>query len=280
VVAIHSPIEALHLGVERLYGQYEVAPDDAFVDFEVSIKRPRGLRRWVHQQAVFEFDGHLPFTPLPADQAFPMLEWGLNWCISSHCHRYLMIHSAVVERQGGAILLPAPPGSGKSTLCAALVHSGWRLLSDELALIDPRSGMIAPVPRPVSLKNASIEVMQRFAPQAVFSRVVHDTSKGNVAHMRPPADSLRRVHETAQPRWLVFPRFDAASTTRLVPVSKARALVQLIDNSFNFQVHGPDGLATLAQVIDRSDCFELTFNSLESALELLDDLAPAERSPQ
>jgi predicted ATPase len=30
------------------------------------------------------------------------------------------------------VILPAPPGSGKSTLCAALVTRGWRLLSDEL----------------------------------------------------------------------------------------------------------------------------------------------------
>jgi hypothetical protein len=43
----------------------------------------------------------------------------------------------VLERGGRALLLPAPSGSGKSTLCAGLAFNGWRLLSDELALLDP-----------------------------------------------------------------------------------------------------------------------------------------------
>lgn len=275
VVSIRSPIPALHESLGRLYAQYPLAADNGFVDFEVEVGRPKGVRRWMRPQAVFEFDGHLPFKPLPADQAFPMLEWGLNWCISSHCHHYLMIHSAVVERHGGAMLLPAPPGSGKSTLCASLVHSGWRLLSDELALIDPRGGSVVPVPRPVSLKNASIAIMQQFAPGAVFSRVVHDTTKGNVAHMQPPANSLRRAGETAQPRWLVFPRYDAGASSRLEPLSRARALVQLIDNSFNFQVHGRAGFETLYRLVQGSACFSLNFRNLEEALELLDALAPA-----
>jgi predicted ATPase len=33
----------------------------------------------------------------------------------------------VVERDGHALILPAMPGSGKSTLTAALVQRGWRL---------------------------------------------------------------------------------------------------------------------------------------------------------
>ena len=72
--------------------------------------------------------------------------------------RYLIIHAAVVERNGFALLLPAPPGSGKSTLCAGLIHHGWRLLSDELALIDPETATLQAIPRPVSLKLSLIHI--------------------------------------------------------------------------------------------------------------------------
>ena len=83
-----------------------------------------------------------------------MLEAGLNWCIGNLAHQYLVIHSATLERGGRALLMPAPPGSGKSTLCAALITRGWRLLSDEFALVDPATGLLVPVPRPVALKGA------------------------------------------------------------------------------------------------------------------------------
>lgn len=279
VMGIRSPIAVLHETLGTLYAGYPLADEDEFVDFEVRVARPSGLRRWFGPQALFEFDGHLPFKPLPADQAFPMLEWGMNWCISSHCHRYLMIHSAVVERAGGALLLPAPPGSGKSTLCASLVHAGWRLLSDELALLDPGSGMVVPVPRPVSLKNASIGIMRGFAPNAVFSRTVHDTTKGDVAHMQAPAASLARANETAAPRWLVFPRYDGAAQTALAPLGKGRALVQLAENAFNFQVHGRAGFETLARLIEASDCYQLVFRNLEEAHRELGILAGPMQAP-
>ena len=80
------------------------------------------LRRHLRPQAILRCDGRVPFKPLPMAQAMPMLEWGLNWVISSHAHDCLVLHAAVVERDGQALVLAADPGSGKSTLCAALVH--------------------------------------------------------------------------------------------------------------------------------------------------------------
>ena len=80
--------------------------------------------------------------------------------------------------------MPGAPGAGKSTLTAGLIYRGWRLLSDELALIRRSDGQIVPLARPVNLKNESIALMQRFAPSAVFSAPAHDTAKGTVALMR------------------------------------------------------------------------------------------------
>lgn len=90
---------------------------------------------------------------MPVGHAFPQLEWAMNWCISTQANFYLLLHSAVIERNGFAAIMPAPPGSGKSTLCAALINRGWRLLSDELALISLHDQNIYPLARPVGLKN-------------------------------------------------------------------------------------------------------------------------------
>ena len=82
------------------------------------------------------------------------------------------------------IIMPGVPGAGKSTLCAALGLTGWRILSDEHALIQPGTAQVVPLCRPVSLKNESIEVIRSFDPGAIFGPVSKDTHKGTVAHMK------------------------------------------------------------------------------------------------
>jgi HprK-related kinase A len=195
-----------------------------------------------------------------------------NWCVATRSDRFLLVHSAVVEKGGGALLLPAPPGSGKSTLCAALVCRGWRLLSDELAILRP-NGLLAPIPRPVSLKNASIDVIRQFAPDAVIGGTAHETIKGTVSYLRPPSDSVERQSELARPAWVVFPKYEAGSTLRFTLHSKARTLVFLAHNSFNYHVHGAGGFELLADVLEDCECYDLKYGSLDEALRCVEALA-------
>jgi len=271
VSSIRSRLDAVIDGICVHYAGHTVEDPAAFADFHVSVERPRGLRRWVSPQVVFSFDGSSTFAPLPGDQGFPMLEWGLNWCISSHCHQFLIVHAAVLERGGRALLLPAPSGSGKSTLCAALAFNGWRLLSDELTLLDPRHGHVVPLPRPVSLKNESIEAVRSFAPQAVFGSVVHETTKGSVAHVRPPQEAVSRAGEAAVPAWVVVPRFAAGAEARLEPMPKARAFMGLVDSAFNYNVHGRQGFSALTRLVDKADCYEFSYSRLEDAVRVFEN---------
>lgn len=275
VARVRSRLDAVADGIALHYVEHPVEADDAFCDFHVRIVRPAGLRRWMKPQVLFQVDDDAPFAPLPGNQGFPMLEWGLNWCFTSHCHQYLTLHAAVVERNGRALILPAPPGSGKSTLAAGLVFRGWRLLSDELAVIDPADGLLVPVPRPVSLKNRSIDVIAAFAPDAVMNTPVEETVKGRVAHARPPADAVRRAGERARPGWVVLPRYEADADTSLTPLPKARAVVELMSNAFNINLHGRPGFELLADTVDRSDCFEFRYSRLEDACALFTRMAEA-----
>ena len=264
VSCITSSLPLLAEGISLHYAGHTIDTD--FADFHVRIDRPHSLRRWYRPQAHFYFDDTPSFHPLPADQAFPMLEWGLNWCVSNHCHQYLIIHAAVLERDGQSLILPAPPGSGKSTLCAGLAHSGWRLLSDELTLIDPKSGHVVALPRPVSLKNQSIDVIRQFAPNAVFNQTVHDTIKGSVAHMRAPQTALDRANETAAPGWVVMPRFEAGALPQLQEISRARGMMGLIENAFNFDLQGSKGFETLGKFVDQCRCYTFTYGNLADAI--------------
>jgi HprK-related kinase A len=275
VTSVRSQVPQVADAIGLLYADYPLVPADGFADFHVSLVRPAGARRWFRPQVCFDNDGRAPFQPLPVDQAFPMFEWGLNWCVSSRAHSYLVIHAAVVEKNGAAAILPAPPGSGKSTLCAALVSRGWRLLSDELALVRPDTGELVPLPRPVSLKNGSIEVIRKFAPDAVFSRLVADTVKGTIAHMKPPADSVARAAEPARAAWIIFPKYTAAAAPQLVPVPQARSFLRLAENSFNYSLLGAAGFNAVAGLVDTTQTYDFTYSSLDDGIEVFSQLAAA-----
>jgi len=274
ITHLQTAIPSVAEGIGLLYSDYPLAEQGDFADFHVDLIPPRNLRRWFKPQVLFLSDGSPPFKPLPLDQAFPMFEWGLNWCVSSHANNYLIIHSAVVEKNGYAAILPAPPGSGKSTLCAALVNRGWRLLSDELTLVRVSDGKIIPLPRPVSLKNQSIDIIQRYEPGAIFSRKVSDTMKGTVAHMKPPSDSIFRAAETAQIAWIIFPKYQAGSAARLEPLPQSRAFMRVADNAFNYSLLGTEGFETMVRLIDASLCYDFTYSVLDEAIETFAALKP------
>jgi HprK-related kinase A len=277
ILRVGSPLRLVADAVRLLYHDFSLASPDDFADFHVQIEGARGLRRWFRRQSVFVFGGALPYEPFPRRLALPLLEWGLNGCISGTAHQFLLIHSAVVEKDGRALLLPAPSGSGKSTLCAALTFRGWRLLSDEMALVRPGDGLVVPLPRPIGLKGESIRVIAEFAPGAVFGPAYHDTRKGTLAYVRPPRNSVARAHEPARPACIVFPRYRPGGATRIEPVPRARAFLRAVDGALNYSVLGTTGYETLAGLIDACPCSDLTFSDLGEAVVLLEEaLAPAQ----
>ncbi len=266
-ISLRSKLGYVANSVHRLYNDYERLEDDRFCDFHVAVDAPLGLRRIMGRQAQFYADGEAPFKPLPFNQAYPFFEWGLNWCIAQYAHQYLILHSAVVEKGGVAVVLPGNPGAGKSTLCAALVASGWRLLSDEMALIPAADNHIVPVPRPVALKNDSIDIIRNFAPDAVIGDSFYDTAKGTIAHMRPPTSSVAGADRTARPGLVIFPRFDAHSESVMQPVSRARAFLRVVEYAFNYDYLGTDGVRRMQRLIETSECYDFSYPSLDAALD-------------
>ncbi len=272
-VELPSLVSLLH----ELYRGYPLAPPDVITDFDVGVRRCRRLR-WGRSQAQFLVDGRPPFWPVPAAHALPTLEWGLNWCVATRSHHFLMLHSAVVERGGAAALFPAWPGHGKSTLCTALVHSGWRLLSDEFGLVRPEDGAVVPLPRLIPLKNESIDVIRRFRPEAFIGPSVDGTKKGTVAHVRPPEDSLRRTLEPARPRWLVFPRWVAGSPLLLEPMDKGQAFLMVATNAFNYEVLGELAFNMVSAMVRQCDCYSLAYSDLDEAMDAMDRLSASIRA--
>lgn len=269
---VDGPLDELREGLRRIYDRYPVSTTGGRYDYDIQIQPATWWRRWMRRNAVFSLSGQAPFLPMTAKHAHALFEWGLNWTIGSSVHQYLVLHSAVVEKNGKGVMLAAMSGSGKSTLAAELVMQGWRLFSDELALIDGPELQLVPFPRPVSLKNESIGLIKQRHPAAVMGPLAHDTQKGTVGHLRVPDASVDRSAERVRPALIVFPKWTSGAALRVDAVGAGQAAMRLIDQSFNYAILGLLGFERLADLTQAAEAWEIEYDSLDAVVAALEDL--------
>lgn len=277
-VRIRSDVQEMPALLKLVYGGFTLEPAGGVTDVTATLRRKRGLRRFLRPQLEVLIDGAVDFEPFPADTPLPLLEWGMNYALAQRACWCLLLHAGVVERHGRAIVLPAMPGAGKSTLTAALAWRGFRLLSDEFGVVGFADAFLTPLLRPVALKNQSIDVIANFAPHAIIGPRYPKTHKGTVAHLAPAAEHVALKHVPAAPGLVIFPRFDASAGVEVEPVSRARAFARLAVNSFNYEFVGPRGFDALGRLIANSDAYQLRYGDLDGAITqiaaLVDALPP------
>ena len=271
VYRIRSKLRTIEDGIRTLYSDFEIANNDDFVDYDIALQQ-KGLRQHIHRQLEFLFDGTTPFNLIPLGQAYAFLEWGMNWCVSIHANEYLKLHAAAVARNDSAIIMPGIPGAGKSTLCAALGLCDWRVLSDEHALIEPDSGKIVPLCRPVSLKNDSIGVIKSFSAKACFGPVSEETHKCRVAHMKADLHSQSHQNQPLSTAAMVFPRYSPDDPQRLSKRRRTDSFLLAAYHSFNYSLLGDTGFNVMRNLIEEVECFDLVYRDMDWAVDAMNAL--------
>lgn len=272
---IRSNVRALAAPLAKLYQHFEWLPASGFFDATVGVHHVPGIRRILRPQVRLIVDATIPFEPFPANNHLPLLEWGMNFALAERGLHSLLLHAGVVERNGKAILLPAIPGSGKSTLTAALMCEDYRLLSDEFGVVGLGDGNLHPMVRPVALKNESIAVIADRYPASVMGPTFDKTRKGRVAHLAPSLDSVLRRKVTAQPSLVVFPQFRRGAALRVEPVDPVMAFGKLCVNSFNYEFLGPQSFNAISRLVQTCSHWRVEFGGLDDAVRAMDDLLAA-----
>jgi HprK-related kinase A len=270
---VRTDVADMAVMIHRMYGRHPLLDPSGFFDVTAVLRRAGGARRLLRRQIEFISDGRPLFFPFPADTHLPLFEWGLNFLFAERVHFHLMLHSGAVEFDGCGILLPALPGSGKSTLTAALSLRGSRLLSDEFGVLRLSDGMLLPLLKLVGLKNESIDVIADFSPGANIGPAFRKTRKGTVAHLAPDARAVDAIHRPVAPMLVIFPKYDPHTELLVEPVQRSRALGRLAVNSFNAEVLGPQGFLALGRLVQSCDCYQVVYRNLDRAVETIKRLA-------
>jgi hypothetical protein len=212
---------------------------------------------------------HVPVGYAPRLGRLGPLVKGALWSAAINAHNFLFyIHAGTVGTDHACVLLPAAPGSGKSSLTAALTHRGFRYFSDEVALIEPGTFMVTPMPLAFCAKSTGWDVLSRYYPE-ILSVPTHARSDGKIVrYVPPPADRVQKT--PASISHIVFPRYDKESKTELKPIARSEALGRLMVECLGQKQRlDRNNVEQLIRWISSIQCYALPFSSLDAATDLV-----------
>ncbi len=207
--------------------------------------------RIVSQGASFSIvrDGQSPRCGTDTDDALFLLEKDITVELQRRRTDLLFLHSAAIEWRGKVCLLAAEAGGGKSTTSWALLHHGFRYLSDELSPIDLNSMEVAPYPHALCLKRR---------PASPYLLPQQAIDLGRTIHV--PVPCLPSAVITA-PRPLGAVMLIRYSPEHSAPdlrrISAAEASARLYVTALNALSHPNRGLDAVVRIAERVPCFAL-----------------------
>jgi len=201
-------------------------------------------------------------------QLAPIVKAAL-WQSAINGHDFLFyLHAGVVGTGTSCVLLPAAAGSGKSSLTMALVDRGFLYFSDEVALIEPGTFHVPPVPLAMCVKSTGWDLMSRYCPE-ILSLPIHVRIDSKVLrYVPPPANSA--AHTPAPVSHIIFPQYQPGAHTRLERVSRSDALGRLMGECLALRQRlDQKNVRELIHWIAGIECYELKLSSLETATQLV-----------
>src|SRR5262245_50261507 len=175
----------------------------------------------------------------------------------------LFLHAAAIEWQGFVVLLAAASKSGKSTTAWALLHHGFRFLSDELAPIDLTTMSVLPFPHALCLKH------EPAPPYALPADALRHGARIHVPTKALPGPTITAPQPLAAAFLLSYrPDLDQPELRAL---GAAEASARLYVTALNPLAHANRGLDAVVRIAESVPCFALATAGLGPTCDLIRD---------
>ena len=166
------------------------------------------------------------------------------------------LHASAVMVDGGALAFLGAAGRGKSTLAAAFVRAGFRLVTDDLLAVGDAGGRVVAHPGPGRINLVSRTARHLLGGDVVGARMSGRTRKIVIPL---PAECVVAGTHPVPLRTIYYllarpARGRRARHVGLRPLSPRAAFVRLVANTFNPVVDEP---ARLGRLLDRASWLAL-----------------------
>lgn len=240
----------------------DAAAPDIVIDLKATMTAVRNMRTDIYRDT-------LPVGFAPGLSLLGPLVKATLWESAVNRHDFLFnIHAGVVGNGTSCTLFPAAPGSGKSSLVAALTWRGFQYFSDEVALIEPKTFRVPALPLAMCIKEPGWDLIAPYYP-VIADLPTHRRKDGKV--MRYIAPPQAAMQQAALPvSHIIFPRHDENATTEIRPVPQSEALARLMAECLVLRQRlDRHNVGNLLRWIEGVRSHALTFSSLEAAAELV-----------
>jgi hypothetical protein len=218
-----------------------------------------------------EYNGR-PIDQCPDSEGLvPMVHGNVMMAACGRSASMVALHAAALGVGGQCVLLAGVPGSGKSTLTAALLARGFGYVADDTVLLTAPPVRVRGVPMRVGLKEGSWSVLDELWPQ-LSELPVHCRADGKrIRYFLPsPPVSAGGAGDALPAAALVFPRYRAGATTTMKRVRRAQALRKLAEAGYDVGgVLDRNVVRALVEWISGLDCYELVHGDLDEAVAQL-----------
>lgn len=217
-----------------------------------------------HRVVGWSIDGE-PQAPLPLSDVLLRCVGLLNRHALDADPGRFHLHAALAGDAARTVLIPGARGAGKTTLVAALIDRGWSYGTDEMVAVEPDGACVA-LRKPLNCKPGSLERFDH------VRRLLHPslsrlpTDRGQLGLPRDWMDS-GAVPVTDI---VVAVRSTSHTPPTLAPLPPAGAVRILVENSFDFERHGPGrSLKLAAHLVGGARTWTLTYDDAVAAAGLL-----------
>lgn len=255
VVRIEFDDPAIGACLEGNFGAMMVAPSPSSPDFAYTIQSFDGSFR------IARIDTGAVLSANGFDELVHGLEKDLTVELQRRRRDLFFLHAAAVEWRGAAVVLAADSGSGKSTTTWALLHHGFRYMSDELSPIDLANLQVSAYPHALCLKQP---------PPAPYTLPPSAMHLGRTIHT--PAASLPEPPASESvPLGAVFlVRHDPDLRNPVLRrLGTAEASARIYLTALNALAHPDRGLTAVVRIAESVPCFALATAELGQTSKLI-----------
>ncbi len=187
---------------------------------------------------------------------------------------HLILHSALVIKNGKAIVLPGHRKSGKSTLVISLLKHGFKYYSDDITAINLKSWGATGFPRAIMIRNGSLSLFPSLKPElSCYSYKFNNGHKSKKVHLGIPSKRvLAPLNKSFPISSIIFPKYSANGNTSISDIRNSTAALNLLACTINQNSFVDSGFNTVASIVRNIRCYSLQIKDLSNASEIVNGL--------